>query len=176
MESSVKLKSKTILCITISFLTIASIFTAITTFADYIFMDNVSILKNTYKGIVFGILITTINTLVYKNKLKKYGINNISLNYFRTKQNETIEKTKSLKEIYKSLTTNKYTKLWKLTITDDKIIGKTGASLFSWGEKIMIQEKKEQFEIESRSVLLSTIFDYGTNKENTLIIKEAIEG
>jgi hypothetical protein len=157
-----------------SFLINGIAFGLLTTLWRYLDGEEIDIWKQIFGGVFFGGFMSWI-TITTRKRLANQGENQPSKDNFMVSQSISLAKGKTIQEIYDLLTTNETINTWKLEIKGSKIIGKTKASWLPGGEKIMISDLGENLKIESKPVLVTTVFDNGKNQENVALIKRMIE-
>ena len=131
--------------------------------------------KQILGGVIFGGLMSWIIRTSQKRVLKKKGETALGKDHLVVSHRESIPNKYTIDEIYDLLNSHQTMNKWKLEIKGLKIIGKTKTSWLPRGEKIIISDEGEVLTIESKPVLITTIFDDGKNKENVLLIKRLIE-
>lgn len=158
-----------------SFLINGIIFGLLTTLWRYLDGEEIEIWKQIFGGVFFGGFMSWITGTAQKRAFRKQGQTELTKDNFMVSQCESITKENTLQEIYDVLTSNETINKWKLEIKGSKIIGKTKTSWLPMGEKIIISDLGEKLKIESKPVLITTVFDNGKNRENVLLIKRLLE-
>jgi len=141
----------------------------------YLEEERINFWKQVIQAVLFGALMSWATVTAQKRALRKLGINELTEDDLKVSQQEFTGTEKTIPEIYDLLKKNKITEKWKLEIKESKIIGKTRVSWSSWGERIIINERKEYTKVESKPLLKTTLFDKGRNRENVVLIKGLIE-
>jgi hypothetical protein len=151
------------------------IFGLLTTLWRYLDGEEINIWKQILGAVFFGGFMSWIMVTAQKRTFKKREKNELPKGDFMVSQCESITKENTIQEIYDLLTSNETINKWKLEIRDSKIIGKTKTSWLPMGEKITLSDLGEKLKIESKPVLVTTLFDNGKNRENVLLIKRLLE-
>ncbi len=161
-----------------SFLFYALSFAILMFLWEYFSLKTIDPLKHIISASLFGLIMSWSTITAHKRSLQKLGQSSregFNEEDLKVHQKITLRKKHELKEIFTLLNNNQATARWTLKHTDNKISAKTGISWASWGEKIEIKETDETFEISSRPILSSTLFDKGKNRENVILLKQLIE-
>ena len=151
------------------------IFGLLSTLWQYLDGEEIEIGKQIFKGVFFGGIMSWTIRISQKRVVRNQEQTEHTKDHFNVYQCESTTKNNSIQEVYDLLNSNQTISRWTLEIKDSKIIGKTKTSWLPRGEKIIISDLGENLRIESKPVLITTIFDNGKNRENVLLIKRLIE-
>lgn len=123
-------------------------------------------------GIIFGLLMTTILSVIQRIKLKKLGqkkgnvkiINTAEIVIEGSKQDILVICENSLSNIIKC-------KIEEINIREGILKAKAGMTWYTWGDLILfkldhIHENKYKVLITSRPIVKTTVIDYGKNQDN----------
>lgn len=133
--------------------------------------------------ILFGFLMSGFFWFIQKNRIKKLnkmGIENPDYYSLNVRPNRKLISGISQDELLNRLHLDNEIKKRKIIVQGNSIKFKTKMSFKSWGEdiKIMVSKTidgKNLFDIYSKPILVTTLYDYGINLDNVLRIEEIIE-
>jgi hypothetical protein len=158
-----------------SFLLFSLVFGFAISLIDYLGGDEIQLWKQIIQSLVFGLFMSWSMVSSQKRSLKQLGIETPTDEDFSPVQSAEIRSSLSLEAIYEVLQSHAYTKKWKLSINQQGISGKTNLSFISLGEKINISKVSQGIHIESKPLWIITLFDYGKNLQNVILLKKMIE-
>jgi hypothetical protein len=119
-------------------------------------------------------------TYLHKRELRKRGILEFTDENLNVNQQTEIISDLSINDLIDKLKNDSNFKKMNVEKTDNGFILKSGIKLTSWGEKIEITESKNENDkriliISSKPRLITTVVDYGQNKENIDKINKLIK-
>lgn len=128
----------------------------------------------------FGFLMSGYFLLIQKYRLKKLGVENPNYYDLGVRQNRKVISGITQEEFLNRLQMNRLIKYRKIKIDGNIINFKTKMTFKSWGEEVKIivlrmPDGKNQFDIYSKPILITTLFDYGLNFQNVQRIQDIIE-
>jgi len=144
-------------------------------FINCLFGDKTKLITLVLESIIFGSIMSLFFTALHLNTLNSNGITELDEKCFKVKQVDVIHKSCSISQLSQLLKQDNKTHKWKQTVSGTTIKIKTKISPQSWGEIILISILENQVKIESRPILITTIFDSGKNLINIKKIKDIIE-
>ncbi len=125
--------------------------------------------------VLFGVLMSLTLVGFYKNRLNKKGINEITEDTLKVKQQVKIQSDLTKNELVKHLKNDAYFSKMTLEESVNEINLCSKVTWWSWGEMITIlistgNNKLNKFDITSKPKVSTTLVDFGKNKENILLL------
>jgi len=127
----------------------------------------------------FGIAMTLTFVPWHKSILKDLGVQKITDESWKTSQSKIVSSSLNQQALIQKLKSDPTVSKMKMTEIENGILLKSGVSGQFWGEKITIILNKTtdtefEYQVASRPKLKSTIFDFGKNLKNIVLIERLV--
>lgn len=149
----------------------ATLFGVFVSLFDYMFDSEINVLKQIIQSILFGVFMAWFALRTKKRNLIERGIHEFAEDDFKAGFSTRISNSISIENAFEILKKYDKNNNWNLSITNNRIEGKTKISSTSWGEKLIINFYKERIEIKSVPRFKLQMMDNGENRINVNTIK-----
>lgn len=132
------------------------------------------------RTLTFGLFMSLTLVSIHWYKLKQAGVENLTDENVGVNQTRMIETELNVNELVEKLKLDSVFGKLKWKESDNGVSATTGFSIYSWGEVISINFKSKneahfEYQVSSRSKLLTTIVDFGKNLSNVNKIERIIK-
>ena len=147
---------------------------------DYINGDEIIPIDSIKEALFIGAFVSFFLVLLQYRRLKQIGITEITSQNLRVEQSKTIESKITIEELISSISSSGSFKLVKLNDEEDVINFQSKMTGFAAGCAITIHINKLnngiiEYNINSKPLLKTVLFDCGANITNINIISEFLE-